>query len=82
MAQTEIKLLIPFEALVHSITHLDLEQKRQLWQFLEAEMVQAEEEQWEQDPAFQAELAEARAAYQAGDAVTLDEYLARNQDPA
>lgn len=82
MAQTEVKLTIPFEALVHSIAHLDLDQKRQLWQLLEVEMAQAEEEQWERDPAFRAALAEARAAYQAGDTVTLDEYLARNQDPA
>jgi len=82
MAQTEVKLTIPFEALLHSIAHLDLNQKRQLWRLLEEEMAQAEEELWEQDPAFQAELAEARAAYQAGDTVTLDEYLARNQDSA
>jgi hypothetical protein len=32
---------------------------------------------WEEDPTTQAEVQEARAAYETGDYVTLDEYLSR-----
>ncbi len=38
---------------------------------------QAEEDAWEQDPTVLAEIREARAAYEAGDSLTIDEYMAR-----
>jgi len=44
--------------------------------------VQAEEERWEHDPAVLVQIQEARAAYQAGDYITLEEYVARNRDQA
>jgi len=50
-----------------------------LWELLEEQLAQAEEEAWEQDPTVQAEIREARAAYQAGDCVTIDEYIAQLQ---
>ena len=65
MAQETVKLLIRFEALADSVAELILEDKRRLWGLL-----------WERDPAVQAEIREARAAYQAGDYVTIDEYIA------
>lgn len=77
MSETSIKLTIPFEALARSITQLESAQKRQLWELLEAEMAQVEEEEWEQDPQSQAELLKARAAYQSGDYISLDDYLAK-----
>ena len=76
MAQETIKLLIPFESLVDSVAELGLEDKRRLWKLLDQQIAQAEEEVWEQDPMVQAELQEARDAYQAGDYLTIDEYLA------
>jgi hypothetical protein len=45
-------------------------------------MAQAEEELWERDPAVQAEIQEARSAYQAGDYVTIDEYIAQRRGKA
>ncbi len=39
-------------------------------------MADVEEEMWDEDPALQDEIREARAAYQAGDYVTIDEYIA------
>jgi hypothetical protein len=66
MAQETVKLLIPFEALADSVAELTLEGKRRLWGLL-----------WERDPTVQAEIREARAAYQAGDYVTIDEYIAQ-----
>jgi hypothetical protein len=50
--------------------------KRRLWELLDQEMAQIEEEAREQDPTVQAEIQEARAAYQSGDYVTIDDYVA------
>jgi hypothetical protein len=68
MAQETVRLLIPFEALADSVAELTLEDKRRLWGLL-----------WERDPTVQAEIQEARAAYQAGDYVTIDEYIAQKR---
>ncbi len=79
MNQATVKLLIPFEALLASIGELDLADKRRLWELLDEQIAQMEEDVWERDPALQAEIQEARAAYQAGDFVTIDEYIAQNK---
>jgi hypothetical protein len=75
MAEESVKLPVPFESLVDSIAGLNLKQKLQLWKLLDEQLAQAEEEAWEHDPAAQAEIREARAAYEAGDYVTIDEYI-------
>jgi len=77
MAQKSVSLLIPFESLVDSIAELSLKDKLRLWGLLDEQIAQAEEEAWEQDPTVQAEIREARAAYQVGDYVTIDEYIAQ-----
>lgn len=82
MAQESVRLLIPFESLVDSVTELGLRDKLRLWELLDEQIAQAEEEAWEQDPAVQAEIREARAAYQAGDYMTIDEYVARRHEKA
>jgi hypothetical protein len=41
-----------------------------------------DEELWEQDPVVLAEIQEARAAYQAGGYVTIDEYVAQQREKA
>ncbi len=82
MAQEGVRLLIPFESLVDSVTELSLRDKLRLWELLDEQIAQAEEEVWEQDPTVQAEIREARAAYQAGDYETIDEYVARRHEKA
>jgi hypothetical protein len=82
MAHETVTLLVPFKSLVDSITTLSLEDKRRLWELLEEEMAQAEEEMWQQDPAFQTEIQEARTAYQSGDYATIDEYIAQQTKKA
>ena len=77
MEQETVKLLIPFESLANSIAKLSAVDKRRLWELLDQEMAQIEEEAWEQDPTTQAEIQEARAAYQSGDYVTIDDYVAQ-----
>jgi hypothetical protein len=82
MTQETVKLWIPFEALLDSVRELGLKDKRRLWELLDEQMAQAEEEMWEQEQAVQAEIQEARAAYQAGDYVTIDEYIAQRREKA
>jgi len=77
MAQESVELLIPFESLVKSITKLRMKDKFRLWELLDEQMAHAEEKTWEEDPIVQAEIQEARNAYQVGDYVTIDEYIAQ-----
>ena len=76
MAPESVELSIPFESLVDYVTKLHLQDNFRLWELLDEQMVDAEEEVWGEDPAVQAEIREARDAYQAGDYVTIDEYIA------
>ena len=79
MTQENIQLMIPFQVIVDFVSGLSLKDKRRLWVLLDEEIAQTEEATWEQDPTFQAEIQEARIAYQAGDYVTIDEY--KTQQP-
>jgi hypothetical protein len=74
MAKEMVTLQIPFEALVASLANLSLKEKRRLWELLDAELAEYEDALWEKDMTSQAEIREARAAYETGDYVTLDEY--------
>jgi len=56
----------------------ETEDKRQLWELLDEQIAQSEERAWEHDPTVQAEIREARAAYQTGDYMTVDEYAAEH----
>jgi len=82
MPQTAVRLSIPFESLVKSVRELGLKEKRLLWELLDEQMAQIEEDLWERDSAVRSEIQEARAAYQAGDYVTIDEYIAQRQGKA
>ncbi|WP_298911175.1 hypothetical protein [uncultured Nostoc sp.] len=42
MTKTTVKLQIPFESLLDAIANLPLEEKHQLWQFLNEEINQSE----------------------------------------
>jgi hypothetical protein len=79
MTQQTVESAIPFDVLTNSITRLSFEDKRKLWEILDAQVSQAEIEALEQDPAVQAQVQEARAAYQTGDYVTLDDYAAQRR---
>jgi len=76
MAPESVELSIPSESLVDSVTKLHLRDKFRLWELLDEQMADAEEGAWDEDSAVQAEIREARDAYQAGDYVTIDEYIA------
>ena len=51
--------------------------KPRLLELLDEQLARAEEGMWEQDLTVQAETREARAAYWAGDYMSIDEYVAR-----
>ncbi|MBE9036899.1 hypothetical protein GS682_07600 [Nostoc sp. B(2019)] len=50
MSQEIVKLQIPFESLVNAIASLGLEEKRRLWQMLNEQITQAEEDLLESEP--------------------------------
>ncbi|MDJ0581208.1 hypothetical protein [Crocosphaera sp.] len=72
---TSVNLSIPFEALVKAIKSLDLEQKQQVLEILEEQIFESEEK-WENSPEIIAEVEEAKKAYQSGDYLTLEEFIA------
>lgn len=76
MNQPNIKLQIPFESLIEAIANLDIEQKQHLWNILDEEIAIIEDNLEENNPQIQAEVESARKAYEAGDYVTLEEYMA------
>ena len=50
MTQETVRLQIPFQSLLEAIASLGLEEKRRLWQLLDREINQAEDESLEQAP--------------------------------
>lgn len=68
---------IPLESLLNAISSLGLDEKRKLWEMLELEISQAEEDLLEQDPIVKAEIEAAREAYHAGDYLTIEQYIAK-----
>lgn len=82
MSQENVKLFIPFKSLIESVSELNLDEKRRLWELLEKQIAQADEDLLEQDPKVRSEIEEARAAYKAKDYVTIDEYIASKRKKA
>jgi hypothetical protein len=76
MNKKNVTLEIPFELLLNAINSLGIDEKRRLWQLLEEEIAEAEADLLEEEPSVQAEIESARAAYEAGDYQTIDEYIA------
>ena len=77
MTKETVKMSIPFESLLESISKLKLQDKLRLWKSLNEQLAQIEEESYEANPTIQSEIREARIAYQAGDYVTLDDYISQ-----
>ena len=77
MAENTVKVGISFESLLEAISSLAVPEKRKLWEFLEAELFQDRDEEDENNPETIAEIQAARTDYQAGNYLTLDQYLAQ-----
>jgi len=76
---TVVRVSVPFESLLESVTNLSPRDKLRLWRILNEQIAQWEEEILEEDPLVRAEIQEAREAYLRGDYITLEEYIARLQ---
>ncbi|MEB3160809.1 MAG: hypothetical protein VKL20_05065 [Synechocystis sp.] len=81
MAKNTINLEIPFELLANAIGDLDLPQKHQLLERLEQQIFEAEELTYDDLPETLAELQAVRREYEAGDYITLDQYLGISGKP-
>ncbi|KAB8335395.1 hypothetical protein SD80_003480 [Scytonema tolypothrichoides VB-61278] len=77
-----VKLQLSLEALAEVISSLNLEEKRQLQEIIEQQIVETEEALYEDDAETQAEIQAVRAEYTVGEYTTLDEYLANRSNQA
>lgn len=76
---TTVRVSVPFESLVESVLSLNPQEKLHLWRLLSEQIAQWEEDLLEEDPVVWAEIQEAREAYQRGDYITIEQYIARMQ---
>ncbi|HGJ66521.1 TPA: hypothetical protein ENS27_14250 [bacterium] len=77
--QEVVELSIPFESLIECIEKLNTQEKIRLWEILDKQISQIEDDLLEQDPIIKTEIQEARNAYQVGDYITIDEYVSKRR---
>ncbi len=70
MAENTVKVDISFQSLLEAIASLEIAEKQQLWELLEAELFPDDED----SPEDIAEIEAARADYKAGEYTTFDQY--------
>ncbi len=80
MTPINIQISIPFDSLIESVKNLNIREKRQLWEMIEEQLSQSEEEQLEGDPLISKQISDAREAYKSGDYQTLDDYMAQRKE--
>ena len=76
MAENTVKVDISFQSLLAAIASLEVTEKHQLWELLEAELFPDDED----SPEDIADIQVARADYEAGDYMTFDEYKAHRAE--
>lgn len=69
MAENTVKVSISFQSLLEAISSLEVAEKHQLWELLDAELFPDDED----SPEDIAEIEAARADYEAGDYTTFDQ---------
>jgi hypothetical protein len=72
MSENTVKLEVSFRSLLEAVSSLDTSEKLQLWEVLDSELFDDEED----SPEDIAEIQAAYADYESGDYVTLQEYAA------
>ena len=70
MSEHTVKVDVSFRSLLEAVASLEISEKRELWQLLEAELFPEEEYSLED----MADIQAARADYEAGDYMTFDRY--------
>ena len=76
MATESVSTDVPFEALIVAISRLSPDEKRRIQALLDDQLMEETG-----DPAEEAAVAEARARAEAGEYVTLDDYVAGKRTP-
>lgn len=72
----EVQLKIPFSTLISLMEQLELEDMLKLRELLDGKLFEYEDELMLANPRIMAEIREARAEYEAGDYITLQELMA------
>jgi hypothetical protein len=80
MSGETVNLSIPFEVLLQTIAQLNSTEKERLWKLLDDELHDDDEDAGV-DPQEAEEVAQAYREYEAGDYLTLDEYVAQRARP-
>ncbi|HEY9624772.1 MAG TPA: hypothetical protein V6C78_30880 [Crinalium sp.] len=70
---------VSLETLLEVISLLGTAEKRRLWEFLDAELFQDEEEDPDSDLDVMTDIQTARSEYQTGDYLTLDQYMSQRE---
>ncbi len=71
MTDNTVKVDISFQSLLEAISSIEIAEKHQLWELLEAELFPDHED----SPEDIAEIQAARADYKSGDYTTFDRYM-------
>lgn len=79
MSQTGLNLFIPMELLINSLNALSLSEKQQLWQILDEDIAEAEEENWREDEETKKEIQLVRDEYVNGEYMTFQQYLSQRK---
>ena len=74
---TTVNIPIPFDTLIQAIKSLSLAEQEKLLELLENQISTAEDK-WENSPEIMAEVNCAKEAYQGGDYLTLEEFIANS----
>lgn len=74
--EMEVQLKIPFSTLISLMEQLELEDMLKLRELLDEKLFEYEDELMLANPRIMAEIREARAEYEAGDYITLQELMA------
>jgi hypothetical protein len=78
----ESPVAVTFETLIAAIAKLEHSDKHKLWEYLDAELFDDDDEFNEMDEQTIADIQVARAEYAAGDYSTYDQYLAQRGQQA
>jgi len=79
MSNETVNLSIPFDFLLQAIAQLGSTEKERLWEFLDEDL-HGDDEDEVADPQEEAEVAQAYREYEAGEYLTLDEYVAQRAE--
>lgn len=73
MADVTLSVAIPLETIIEAVKALNINDKLKLWDAIDEQIAEYED----QNPSLRAEIEQAKAEYQAGNYITMEDYLAQ-----